>query len=155
MRMGVPRPAEGSTINNAHNVFGVRETLVKERDPRPTVLVVDDEPAVLLVVAKVMRRMGYTVLEAPSAEEALQLVSGREDEVDVLVTDVVMPGMNGWELSQALRARHPQLGVLLMSGYTEDEMVLRGVRTDEVNFLAKPFSVSDLRERVEKILDEV
>jgi CheY-like chemotaxis protein len=127
-------------------------------DPEPVVegklvLVVDDDPAVLRMAAKVLRRGGYEVLEAGAGRDALKLAEERDGKIDLLLTDVVMPEMGGREVSEALRARYPHVRVLFMSAYTEDEVILRGVRVAEVNFVSKPFTVDGLRNKVREVLD--
>ena len=119
-----------------------------------TVLVVDDDTSVLKVAAKVLRRVGYDVLEAGSGDAALAKVDEAEGHIDLLLTDVVMPRMNGRELSEAVLARYPDVRVLFMSGYTEDEVILQGVRVAEVNFINKPFSVESLRHKVSQVLED-
>ncbi|HSM61667.1 MAG TPA: response regulator [Longimicrobiales bacterium] len=118
-----------------------------------TVLVVDDDPAVLQVASKVLTRGGYRVIEAESGAQALRLVEESEGTVDLLLTDVVMPGMGGREVSEAIAQRHPGVRVLFMSAYTEDEVILQGVRVAEVNFISKPFTVDGLRAKVREVLD--
>ena len=118
-----------------------------------TVLVVDDDSAVRQVASKVLRRDGYDVIEAGGADEALEIADARAGAIDLLLTDVVMPGMGGRELSETLRERHPDVPVLFMSAYTEDDVLLRGIQVEEVDFIQKPFTVSALRERVRKVLD--
>lgn len=125
-------------------------------EPMPggeTILVVDDDPSVLQVASKVLRRGGYDVVEAGGGEEALELAEEREGRIDLLLTDVVMPGMGGRELGERLAERYPDVRMLFMSAYTEDEIILQGVRVAEVNFIAKPFTVEGLRARVRAILD--
>ena len=117
-----------------------------------TVLVVDDDLSVLRVAAKVLKRGGFDVLEAGSGDAALAVADEVNGEIDLLLTDVVMPSMNGRELSQALVARYPDVRVLFMSAYTEDEVILQGVRVAEVNFINKPFSVEGLREKVRQVI---
>ena len=117
-----------------------------------TVLVVDDDLSVLRVAAKVLQRGGFDVLEAGSGDAALAVADEVNGEIDLLLTDVVMPSMNGRELSQALVARYPDVRVLFMSAYTEDEVILQGVRVAEVNFINKPFSVEGLREKVRQVI---
>ena len=123
-------------------------------DPVPRVLVVDDDASVLRVAAKVLQRGGYDVVKANSGVEALEAADEAEGKLDLLLTDVVMPGMNGRELSEALSARYPDVRVLFMSGYTEDDVILQGVRVADVNFISKPFTVEGLREKVRRLLDE-
>lgn len=119
----------------------------------PCVLVVDDDEAVRSVAAKVLRRRGYRVLEASGGDEAIRLLDDPGDAaVDLLLTDVIMPGMNGRELSERLSEGHPDLKVLFMSAYTEDEVILRGVRVAQVDFLAKPFTLQSLGDAVARVL---
>jgi len=124
-----------------------------EGTPNETVLVVDDDRSVLGVASKVLRRSGYNVVEASGGTEALAAVEKLEGRVHLLLTDVVMPGMNGRELSQELTARYPNVRVLFMSAYTEDEVILHGVRVAEVDFISKPFTIDGLRRKVRIILD--
>jgi two-component system cell cycle sensor histidine kinase/response regulator CckA len=116
-------------------------------------LVVDDDPAVLRMAAKVLRRGGYEVLEAGGGREALEIAAEHGGRIRLLLTDVVMPEMGGREVSEALRKRYPHIRVLFMSAYTEDEVILRGVRVAEVDFVSKPFTVDGLRSKVREILD--
>lgn len=116
-------------------------------------LVVDDDPAVLRMAAKVLRRGGYEVLEAGGGREALKIAEEQGERIKLLLTDVVMPEMGGREVSEALRKLHPHIRVLFMSAYTEDEVILRGVRVAEVNFVSKPFTVNGLRSKVREVLD--
>ena len=120
---------------------------------KETVLVVDDDAAVLQVVSKVLRRAGYRVLEAGGGPEALRVVEAEGGRIDLLLTDVVMPGMGGREVSEAVSGRCPGVKVLFMSAYTEDEVILQGVRVAEVNFISKPFTVDKLRTKVREVLD--
>ncbi len=117
-----------------------------------TVLVVDDDLSVLRVAAKVLQRGGFDVIEAGSGDAALAVAEEVNGQIDLLLTDVVMPGMNGRELSEALLSRFPDVRVLFMSGYTDDEVILQGVRVAEVNFINKPFSVEGLREKVRQVI---
>lgn len=116
------------------------------------VLVVDDDEAVRAVAAKVLRKVGYAVLEASGADEAMEIAGDGDHSIDLLLTDVIMPGMGGRELSERLRARQPELRVLFMSAYTEDEIILRGVRVAEVAFVPKPFTLESLASAVEQAL---
>jgi CheY-like chemotaxis protein len=125
----------------------------RRREPaerRATVLVVDDEPAVLQLMANVLGARGHTVIEAPTAAAALLAVDRHEGEIDLLVTDVVMPGMTGPELAAEVRARRPRLRVLMVSGYSEGAIELDDPERDD--FLEKPFSPDDLVAHVESLL---
>jgi two-component system cell cycle sensor histidine kinase/response regulator CckA len=116
------------------------------------VLVAEDEPGVRSFAAQVLEHAGYSVLEARSGEEALAIASAPGASIAVLLTDVVMPGISGRVLAERMRALHPGLAVLYMSGYT-DEMVLRaGVVADGVSFIQKPFTPEGLLARVRSAL---
>ncbi len=117
-----------------------------------TVLLAEDESAVRAVVESVLRRHGYHVLSASDGAHALELAASYDGVLDLLLTDVVMPGMSGPELAERLRRAHPSLPVLFASGYTDDDSVLRGVATDELAFLAKPFTPQQLVARVQALL---
>lgn len=118
-----------------------------------TVLIVEDEPLVRWVAAQTLRNHGYTVLEAASGEEALKLADANHDKLDLVMTDVVMPGMSGQEVASALRQRRRELKVLFASGYTEDTISHHGVLDQGVSFIAKPYTPSALARRVREVLD--
>jgi len=118
------------------------------------ILVVDDEASVLQVASKVLRRGGYEVLEAQGGEAALRIADERSGHISLVLTDVVMPRMGGREMSEAFRERYPDVRILFMSAYTEDEIILQGIRVAEVNFISKPFTVQGLRDKVRAVLDQ-
>jgi two-component system cell cycle sensor histidine kinase/response regulator CckA len=118
-----------------------------------TVLVVDDEPAVRELARAVLERAGYTVLTAGDGEEALRVVAGHPGAIHLLLTDVVMPGMNGRQLAEALQAVRPALRVLYVSGYTEDALLRRGVRAELDHFLQKPYASAVLIQKVREVLE--
>ena len=101
-------------------------------------MVVDDEPGVRHLAAAMLRRAGYTVIEAGDAAEAERLADEQTSAIDVLLTDIVMPGIRGPELAQRLRTSRPMLRVVYMSGYRDTEP-LADVQRGEAVFLAKPF----------------
>lgn len=117
-----------------------------------TVLVVDDEPLVRRVACKVLEDVFTEVLEASSAQEALDVAAAHPRDITLLLTDVVMPGMGGRALSERMRTRHPRTLVLFMSAYTDDEVVLEGIRRANLEFIPKPFSVDGLRDKVLEVL---
>ena len=125
-----------------------------EREKVSNVLVVEDEPRVRQLVAKVLRRRGFVVLEAEDAEAALRLFGDQAADIALLLTDVVMPGMDGQQLADSLAAAHPQLKVIFMSGFTEDELSARGVGGVGAAYLTKPFSPDVLTMIVEGVLGE-
>jgi PAS domain S-box-containing protein len=118
-----------------------------------TVLVVEDEPALRDLTTRVLKAAGYTVLSAASGPLALALLERFEGKVDLVFTDVVMPGMNGRELADRLTALRPGVRVLYTSGYTEDAILRHGVLDDARRFLSKPYTPSQLRARVREALD--
>jgi PAS domain S-box-containing protein len=118
-----------------------------------TVLVVEDTAAVLRVTVTVLRRYGYTVLEADSARAALAHLEHHDGTVDLLLTDVVMPDMNGKELAARIKARCPAMKVLFMSGHDLTVVANHGVLEGGVALIAKPFSSQELAMRVRRLLD--
>jgi two-component system, cell cycle sensor histidine kinase and response regulator CckA len=119
-----------------------------------TVLLVEDEESVRQLVRETLELKGYKVLEADNGEAALQIVSGYSGKIDMLITDVVMPGMSGRELSARLCASCPQTKVLYLSGYTEDAIVHEGVIDPDTAFLQKPFTLQMLARKVREVLGE-
>lgn len=119
-----------------------------------TVLIVEDEPAILKLGATILRRQGYTVLTAGTPTQAIQVVAEQGDAIQLLITDVVMPEMNGRDLVERLREVKPDLKCLYISGYTADAIAHHGVLDEGVKFLQKPFSVLELTTRVRQVLDE-
>jgi CheY-like chemotaxis protein len=118
-----------------------------------TVLLVEDDNRVREYAARVLRKGGYEVLEASNPAQALQLSKEDAERVDALVTDVVMPGIDGFELADRLRSAHSDLRVLYISGYPKESMRRRGLRIDQRGLLEKPFSAAHLLRRVREVLD--
>ena len=119
-----------------------------------TVLLVEDEESVRQLVRETLESKGYKILEADNGEAALQIVAGHSGTIDMLITDVVMPGMSGRELSARLCASRPQTKVLYLSGYTEDAIVHEGVVDPDTAFLQKPFTLQMLARKVREVLGE-
>jgi two-component system cell cycle sensor histidine kinase/response regulator CckA len=119
-----------------------------------TILVVEDEPAVRAVIKTVLGRRGYTVIEAARPDIALALPDTLPCAPDLMMTDVILPGLNGRELARALEAKWPGLKVLYVSGYTDEAIVRHGVLEPGVSFLEKPFSPDGLSRKVRQVLDE-
>ena len=117
----------------------------------PTVLLVEDEPPLLRLAARALRGAGYTVLTASSAEEALELLEGGAPVPCALVSDVVMPGLDGFGLAAELRARYPALPVLLVSGYAEAALG-RDLAAEGIRLLPKPYGLADLVTELRAIL---
>lgn len=118
-----------------------------------TILLVEDEDAVLNLGKDVLEKYGYTVYAARTPGEALSLVRGLQDVVHLLITDVVMPEMNGWELKERLVQQYPKIQVLFMSGYPADIIAHHGVLQKDVQFLQKPFSIKTLAQKVRDVLN--
>jgi PAS domain S-box-containing protein len=118
-----------------------------------TVLVAEDEDGVRELLRKTLTEYGYTVLTARHGRDALMLAGERAGDIDLLLTDVVMPEMSGRELAETLVDRRPDLKVLYISGYTDDEVLQRGVRGRDVGLLRKPFATEELARRVRNVLD--
>ncbi len=118
-----------------------------------TVLLVEDEAAILEIAMTSLETLGYTVLSAGSPEEALRRAAGHGGGIHLLVADVVMPGMNGRQLYDRLREVRPGLKCLYLSGYTAEVIAHRGLLEEGVSFLAKPFPFSSLARKVREVLD--
>ncbi len=122
-----------------------------------TILLVEDEDAVRAFAAKALERKGYTVLAAASGDEALELLEGHVQDINILVTDVVMPNMDGPTLAIKVREVRPDLPVLFMSGYAEEQLrqsLSSAFDTAHVSFLPKPFSLKDLAQTVKDVLGQ-
>jgi len=130
------------------------------REPVPvggeTILLVEDDPNVRNLATLLLTRIGYRVLVAANGQEALALLDGDAAarlEVDLLLTDVVMPGMNGRELAERLRSLRPAMQVLYSSGYTDDVIVHHGNVQGQLNFISKPYSIAALGKKIREVLD--
>jgi signal transduction histidine kinase/ActR/RegA family two-component response regulator len=119
-----------------------------------TIMVVEDEPIVRNIASKVLKRLGYKVIEAASGEEALATLRFFTSRIDMLITDVAMPGMNGRELADLFVQAVPNIRILFTSGYTNDHLASEGVHCREVQFLAKPYSPQTLMQLVQKMMKD-
>ncbi|MCF8024766.1 MAG: PAS domain S-box protein [Desulfobacteraceae bacterium] len=119
-----------------------------------TVLIVEDEPAILQMGKSMLENLGYTVLVAGNPKDALALAGEYDGQIHLLITDVVMPEMNGRDLAAKLSAGMPRLKTLFMSGYTEDVIAHHGVLDQGVQFIQKPFSIQDLAEKVREAIEQ-
>jgi two-component system cell cycle sensor histidine kinase/response regulator CckA len=139
----------------------VEESLEAERPVVPlgeargseTLLLVEDEEMVRQLVARVLRDLGYEVFETASGDEALSLSDSLDRSIDLLVTDVVMPGMSGRELAEILTVKRPATRVLFMSGYTDEAIVHHGVLDGESEFIGKPFTPQELAHKIRGVLE--
>jgi two-component system cell cycle sensor histidine kinase/response regulator CckA len=118
-----------------------------------TVLLVEDEAAVRDMAQTALESFGYTVLAASNAEDAWQTVAAQHGNIDLLLTDVIMPGVSGPELAERVRREYPAIAVVFMSGYTSDAVLRRGVQAGEANFVQKPFNTAALATKLRQVLD--
>ncbi len=120
---------------------------------KETILLVEDEPAIIRLAAAMLAKNGYTVLTADNPIEALKIAKDCGREIHLLVTDVVMPEMNGLDLANSLLLNHPNLKLLYMSGYTADVIANHGILDSGIDLIQKPFSMKELTSKVREILD--
>jgi DNA-binding NtrC family response regulator len=118
-----------------------------------TLLLVEDDSAILNLAKGILEHQGYTVLAAQTPGSALTLLEQHDAPVHLLITDVVMPEMNGKDLQKKITALAPGIKTLFMSGYTADVIVHHGILDTEIHFLQKPFSIRTLMRKVREVLD--
>ena len=117
-----------------------------------TVLVVEDEESILTLIKTLLEHCGYTILEARTPSQALQISDRHPGTIDLLLTDVVMPEMNGKDLKERMVQSRPGIKVLFMSGYTSNVILHRGILENDVHFLQKPFTMDALAGKVRGVL---
>ncbi len=117
-----------------------------------TVLAVDDEPSIRKLIMQTMQPLGYTLLDAPSGEDALKVSDAYPGAIDLLVTDVVMPGMNGMQLAEKIRQRRPDIKVILISGYTDNAIVQQDMIDRKLILMQKPIIPTVLAAKVREVL---
>ena len=127
---------------------GAAEVLATE-----TILLVEDDPQVRSLTRTMLVRLGYRILEAESADEALGLAAGHQGPLDLLLTDLVMPRISGTELARRVQLTDPAVRVLYMSGYTDSGVVDQGILTADTPFIQKPFTRSMLSRAVREVLN--
>jgi DNA-binding NtrC family response regulator len=152
-------PGCGSTFRvylprEAAQVVDVRRERAVEIPPSQgeTVLLVEDEPALLKMGTMMLEKLGYRVLAAGTPDEAIALAEEHMAELHLLLTDVVMPGMNGKDLAERLHVLCPDMKILFMSGYSVNVIGAQWVMDEGVNFIEKPFSMKDLGVKVAEVL---
>jgi two-component system cell cycle sensor histidine kinase/response regulator CckA len=153
-------PGEGTTFQvylpASSDAREADDHLVAESAPArgaETVLIIEDEQAVRDIVTRILKRHGYVVLVAASGAEALALSAEFESTIDLVISDAVMPGMGGGEVVRRLREQRPGLKALFMSGYTDDEVIRRGIISSATSFIQKPFSLTAFARAVRETLD--
>lgn len=136
----------------------VRVTTVNSAGPAKrgieTILLVEDEPTILAMTKIMLQMLGYTVLTAGTPREAIRMAGEFAKEIHLLVTDVVMPEMNGQDLASTLLPIYPHLKCLFMSGYTSDIIAKHGILAEGIQFIQKPFSKKDLADKVRMVLEK-
>lgn len=142
-------PALPTAIPELEQELPVRSSLT---DGSEVILLVEDDHMVRDLSRRSLEVRGYMVLEAPDGLEALRIAEEYAGQIDLLLTDIVMPGMNGGELSYQIRRLRPKIRVLFMSGYAADALAERGV-VEEITILQKPFPTEELVRRVREMLD--
>jgi two-component system cell cycle sensor histidine kinase/response regulator CckA len=118
-----------------------------------TVLVVEDEPSVRALAVRILRERGYTVIEASNGKDALRTAHEYAGEIHLVLTDVVMPEMNGKVLVSQIKAARPGIRALFVSGYTDNAVVHHGILEPSVAFLQKPFAGNVLASKVREVID--
>ena len=145
----LPRVAGGATQREREATASAPRLATRQG----TILVVEDEDALRSLIVRTLRREGYEVLDAETPEAALRLAHGFEGRIDLLVSDVVMPGMSGVEFAEQLRLSRPDTLVIFISGYASEEVIRRGVIESAAPFLAKPFMPNDLVALVNEVME--
>ena len=153
-------PGHGTTFKiylprHAGGDAGIRKQVPAQPDAHghETILLVEDESAILTLVVTMLKKLGYTVLAADAPEKAIQLARDHVGPVHLLITDVIMPGMDGQALAKELRALYPRIRRLFMSGYTADVIAHHGVLDKGVHFIQKPFDIKALAAKIREVLD--
>ncbi|WP_167505835.1 ATP-binding protein [Desulfosediminicola flagellatus] len=146
-RIYLPR-YEGQTVE-AHMDNNVEIPLGRNE----TILLVEDDDSIMQIVKKILETLGYNVLSTTSPDEAILLTQNQIEEIALLITDVVMPKMNGLELSRHIQSIYPDIQILFMSGYTADVIAHQGILEDGVFYISKPFSKREIAVKVREVLD--
>ncbi|MDW7773479.1 MAG: ATP-binding protein [Desulfobulbaceae bacterium] len=153
-------PGRGSTFKIYFPVVG--EDLAEKGVPgeftdmaqgSELVMVVDDDPAIRRLVRDTLEPLGYSIIEAGSGEDALSLFKRTREKIHLVLSDLIMPGMNGQEMLEQIERDHPDVKVILMSGYTDNIIVDHGVLKPDVNFISKPLLPVTLTKRIREVLD--
>ncbi len=152
-------PGQGSTFkiylpkmkNDAENAEK-KQTPVDDPGGSETVLVVEDDDFLRNMAQNALRRYGYKVLVAENGEDALRVCKELDGQIDLMITDVIMPKMGGKKLAERLQPLYPQIKVIYMSGYTDNAIVHHGVLAPELNFIEKPFSPEGLARKAREVL---
>ncbi len=118
-----------------------------------TILLVEDEPAIMKMTTTMLERLGYTVMSANRPNAAIKIAEEHKGHIDLLMTDVIMPEMNGKDLADEILILHPEAKCLFMSGYTADMIGQQVLLEKGFLFIQKPFSKRDIAEKIREVLD--
>ncbi|MBU0678346.1 MAG: response regulator, partial [Verrucomicrobia bacterium] len=118
-----------------------------------TILFVEDNPSVRKITKRMLETLGYRVLDASGFDEAMQVLSGEAGRVDLLLTDVVMPGVDGVELAGRVRELRPDIRLLFASGYPQEQLARHGIDRPDAELLKKPFDIRELGKALRRVLD--
>ncbi len=150
------RPFEkGTSPLTPNTVEGHRQSFldVERAGGNETILLVEDDDAVRAVTRRALKRFGYNVLSACGGDEALQLARRHPEEIDLLLTDIMMPGLNGVEVAAKVSRICEGIHVFYMSGYADQDLIRQGLLSPGTRFLQKPFTPQELADRVRDVLD--
>jgi CheY-like chemotaxis protein len=142
----VPTDAETPRRRNKNTTENIRGT--------ETILLVEDDRDVLRIAATALQRYGFNVLQAENGNQALEVLNTFKQPVTLLITDVIMPEMNGRVLADRFKKRFPNSSILFTSGYTDDQIQAGGVLSEDIHLLPKPYSIKTLASTVRKIIDK-
>ena len=151
-------PGRGSTFNihlprqTAEAAPAAAEPPAPPAGGRETILLAEDEPAVLDITRQILAKLGYRVLATATPAEALRRAAENPGRIDLLLTNVVMPEMNGCEPARLIRERQPRIKHLFMSGHTTEVMAVQGVPEDNVHYIQKPFTPAGLAAKIREVL---
>ena len=133
-------------------MFKLHENKVVDITGTGTILLVEDEDAVRMFSSRALRDKGYHVIEASNGEAALEFIRKDSEQIDLVITDVVMPKMDGPTLMENIKIHRPNMKVVFISGYTEDNFRESLANNDKVHFLSKPFNLKELAYKVKEVL---
>jgi CheY-like chemotaxis protein len=131
------------------------QAAVASRKRSATILLVEDQQELRMLLREVLRSTGHTVITTASGAEAIEAVRAGQERIDLLITDIVMPGMRGWELARRLKSAHPKLKVLYISGHTDTDLINDGALRAGDILLEKPFRPDSLLNKVDEVLGQV
>ncbi|MEJ2545347.1 MAG: response regulator, partial [Calditrichaceae bacterium] len=155
-------PGKGTTFTILWPIAGDEKvTSIKEESSavvakrKATVLVVEDDENVRELACSFLNSLGYDVLEAEDGLKAMEIVNknNKLDKIDLLLTDIVMPGMRGDELADRIKKMRPEIEIILTSGYTDSDIIQSGIMNEHYNFLPKPYTIKQMAKKVEKALE--